>query len=169
MESIYKKLERARKPRVHIKYEIEMSGAKVVKEIPFVVGVLGDFSGDSVEALRPLKERKFVQIDRDNIDEVMKRISPSVRFHVDDLITNDGTQIGVEIKFESMEDFEPTRVAAQIPALNQLLTTRNKLRDLLTKVDRSEELESVLERILQNNDELRKFSDELAVKETSPT
>lgn len=165
MESIYSKLDRARKPRVHIKYEIEVGGSTVVKEIPFVIGVLGDFSGDSAEPLRPLRERKFVQIDRDNFDDVMKRMTPALKFHVDNVIKNDGTQLDIHLKFESIEDFEPAKVAAQIPALNHLLVTRNKLRDLLTKADRSEELESVLERILQNTEELEKFSAELGVKE----
>ncbi len=165
MESIYNKLDRARKPRVHIKYELEVSGSTVVKEIPFVVGVLGDFSGDTSEPLRPLRERKFVQIDRENFDDVMKRMAPAVKFRVENVIKNDGSELEVNLKFESIEDFEPARVADQIPGLNQLLATRNKLRDLLTKADRSEELEGVLERILQNTEELQKFSAELGVKE----
>ncbi|MBS0352028.1 MAG: type VI secretion system contractile sheath small subunit [Proteobacteria bacterium] len=166
MESIYNKLERARKPRVHIKYELEMGSGKVTKEIPFVVGVLGDFSGDSANDLRPLRERKFVQIDRDNFDEVMKKIAPAVNLQVKNTIQNDGTEMRVNLKFESIEDFEPARVAAQVPALNHLLNTRNKLRDLLTKIDRSDELEELLEQILQDNAALQKFAEDLKNKET---
>ena len=78
MESVHAKLERVRKPRVHIKYEVETEGAMVVKELPFVVGVLGDFSGDPTQPLKPFGERKFVQVDRDNFDDVMRRMTPGV-------------------------------------------------------------------------------------------
>jgi len=165
MESIHNKLERVRKPRVHIKYEVETEGATVVKELPFVVGVLGDFSGDPTEPLKPLRERKFVQIDRDNFDDVMKRMTPGLTFSVENTLLGDGSEMKVNLKFGSIEDFEPARVAEQIPALKKLLDTRNQLRDLLTKADRSQELESLLERILQNSEELKQFSAELGVKE----
>lgn len=161
MESIHQQLERVRKPRVHIKYEIETENSTVTKELPFVVGVLGDFSGDSSENLKPLKDRRFVQIDRDNFNEVMKRMSPSLHFSVENSLQNDGSEINVHLKFESMEDFEPARIAEQIPALKNLLVSRNKLRDLLTKIDRSEELEVLLERILRNNKDLHHFSQQL--------
>ena len=164
MESVHQKLERVRKPRVHIKYEVETEGAMVVKELPFVVGVMGDFSGDPTEPLKPLKDRKFVQIDRDNFNDIMKRMTPGLNFRVENTLKGDGSEIAVSLKFNSIEDFEPARVAEQIPALKNLLDTRNKLRDLLTKVDRSEDLENLLERILQNTEELRQLSNELGVK-----
>jgi type VI secretion system protein ImpB len=164
MESIHKKLERVRKPRVHIKYEVETEGAVVVKELPFVAGVLGDFSGDSVEPLKPLKDRKFVQIDRDNFNDVMKRMTPGVNFRVENTLKGDGSEMPVSLQFNSIEDFEPAKIVEQIPALKNLLDTRNKLRDLLTKVDRSEELESLLEQVLQNTDILQKLSRELGPK-----
>lgn len=163
MESIHQKLERVRKPRVHIKYEVETEGAVIVKELPFVIGVLGDFSADATEPLKPLKDRKFVQIDRDNFNDIMKRMTPGLNFRVENKIQNDGTEMAVNLKFNSMEDFEPAAIVEQIPALKALLDTRNKLRDLLTKVDRSEELEGLLEKVLQNTEDLQKLSKELGI------
>lgn len=164
MESIHQKLDRVRKPRVHIKYEVETEGSVVVKELPFVMGVLGDFSADATEPLKPLKDRKFVQIDRDNFSDIMKRMTPGLNFRVENKIQNDGTEMAVSLKFNCIEDFEPAAIVEQIPALKALLDTRNKLRDLLTKVDRSEELENLLERILQNTEDLKNLSKELGVK-----
>jgi len=163
MASIHDKLERVRKPRVHIKYEVETDGAAIERELPFVLGVLGDFSGNPTEPLRPLKDRKFVQIDRDNFDDVMARISPELNLKVANTLKDDGTELAVALKFKSMDDFEPGRLAEQVPALKKLLDTRNKLRDLMTKVDRSDELEGLLEQVLQNEDKLKQFSNELGL------
>jgi type VI secretion system protein ImpB len=154
MASVHEKLERVRKPRVHIKYEVETEGAMVVKELPFVVGVLGDFSGNPTQPLKPFGERKFVQIDRDNFDDVMRRMTPGLTISVDNTLQNDGTQLPVSLKFESMEDFEPGSIVSQVPALKALLDARNELRDLMSKADRSEELERLLEDILQNKADL---------------
>ena len=161
--SIHDKLQRVRKPRVHITYEVETEGAQVLRELPFVVGILGDFSGDPTQSLRPLGERKFIQIDRDNFNEVMSRMTPGLNIRVDNKLANDGSQISVGLKFNALEDFEPARVAEQVPALKALLETRNKLRDLLSKVDRSEELENLLEQILKNESELKSLSGELGI------
>jgi type VI secretion system protein ImpB len=165
MESIHKKLERVRKPRVHIKYEVETEGATVVKELPFVVGVLGDFSADPAEPLKPLRERKFVQIDRDNFDEVMKRMTPGLKFSIENTLAEDGSEMAVNLTFSAMADFEPAKITEQIPALKSLLATRNQLRDLLTKADRSQDLENLLEHILQNSEQLLKFSEALGKEE----
>jgi type VI secretion system protein ImpB len=154
MASVHEKLERVRKPRVHIKYEVETEGAMVIKELPFVVGVLGDFSGNPTQPLKPFGERKFVQIDRDNFDDVMRRMTPGLTISVDNTLQNDGTQLPVSLKFESMEDFEPGSIVNQVPALKALLDARNELRDLMSKADRSEELERLLEDILQNKADL---------------
>jgi type VI secretion system protein ImpB len=162
-ESIHQKLKRVRKPRVHITYDVETEGAEVLRELPFVVGVMGDFSGDPTQALRPLAERKFIQIDRDNFNEVMARMTPGLNIRVDNKLADDGTQMAVQLKFNSIEDFEPARVAEQVPALKALLETRNKLRDLMSKVDRSEELENLLEQILKNENELKSLSGELGL------
>jgi type VI secretion system protein ImpB len=162
-ESIHEKLKRVRKPRVHITYEVETEGAEILRELPFVVGIMGDFSGDPTEPLRPLAERKFIQIDRDNFNEVMARMTPGLNIRVDNKLADDGSQMAVALKFNSIEDFEPGRVADQVPALRSLLETRNKLRDLMSKVDRSEQLESLLEQILKNENELKSLSGELGL------
>ncbi len=161
MASIHQKLDRVRKPRVHITYDVETEGATVVKELPFVVGVLGDFSGDPTEALKPMKDRKFIQIDRDNFNDVMARMTPGLKLKVDNTLADDGTQMAVDLAFKSMEDFEPGRVVQQVEPLRKLMETRNQLRDLLSKADRSEELEGLLERVLQNTDELKELGGQL--------
>lgn len=161
--SIHDKLKRVRKPRVHITYEVETEGAVVVKELPFVVGVLGDFSGNPTEPLKPFKDRKFVQIDRDNINEVMQRMTPGLNLKAENTLKGDGSEMSVQLKFNSMDDFEPANVAKQVDPLRKLLETRDKLRDLLTKVDRSSDLEGILEDVLKNTDQLKKLSGELGV------
>ena len=167
--SIHDKLKRVRPPRVHITYEVETEGAMVVKELPFVVGVLGDFSGNPTQPLKPFGERKFVQIDRDNFDDVMARIAPELNLKVANTLKDDGSEMALNLKFRSMEDFEPGRVAEQVPALKKLIETRNKLRDLMTKVDRSEELEGLLEQVLQNQEQLKNLSDDLGLGQDQET
>ena len=162
-ESIHEKLKRVRPPRVHITYDVETEGAVVMKDLPFVVGVLGDFSGDPTEPLKPLKDRKFVQIDRDSIADVMARMTPGLNMRVENTLKGDGSELGVQLKFRSMDDFEPANVVKQVEPLRKLLETRDKLRDLLTKVDRSEDLESVLEQVLQNSEQLNKLSSDLGL------
>ncbi|MCA9174399.1 MAG: type VI secretion system contractile sheath small subunit [Planctomycetales bacterium] len=164
-KSVQNKLSRVRKPRVHISYEVETGGAMVQKELPFVMGVMGDFSGDPTQELKPLKDRKYVQIDRDNFNDVMKRMTPGLNIKVENTLAGDGSEMAVQLAFQSMDDFEPANVARQVEPLRKLLETRDKLRDLLTKIDRSEDLEEILERVLQNTDELNKLSKELGVNE----
>lgn len=164
MASINQKLERVRKPRVHIKYEVETDGAQVERELPFVVGVMGDFSGNPSQPLQPLKDRKFIQIDRDNFDDVMARIAPELNIRVQNTLAGDDSEIPMQLKFKSMADFEPGAIARQVPALKKLLDTRNQLRDLMTKIDRSADLENLLERVLQNKEELAKLSGELGIE-----
>lgn len=161
MESIHNKLSRVRKPRVHITYDVETEGALVKKELPFVVGVMGDFSGNNNTDLKPLRDRRFIQIDRDNFDDVLRRMSPKLKLKVDNKLANDDSQMSVELEFNSIEDFQPAAVVDQVEPLRHLMETRNKLRDLLTKVDRSEELEELLERVLNNSDDLQALSSEL--------
>jgi len=162
-ESVHQKLNRVRKPRVHITYEVETEGAEVVRELPFVVGVMGDFSGDPTAPLKPLADRKFVQIDRDNFNDVMASFTPGLKLKVDNTLANDGSQMAVELGFKSMDDFEPARIAQQVPALAALMETRAKLRDLMSKVDRSEELETLLEQVLNSEAEMKKLSAELGL------
>jgi type VI secretion system protein ImpB len=161
--SVHDKLSRVRKPRVHITYEVETEGAEVQRELPFVMGVMGDFSGDPTSPLRPLTDRKFVQIDRDNFNDVMASMTPGLNLKVDNKLADDGTQMSVELAFRSIEDFEPARVAQQVPALRALLETRAKLRDLMSKVDRSDELENLLEQVLQNDKDMKALSSQLGL------
>lgn len=163
MASINDKLKRVRKPRVHITYDVETEGATVTKELPFVVGVMGDFSGDPTTPLKSLKDRKFVQIDRDNFNSVMARMTPGLNLKVDNTLSEEGGQMAVNLKFSSMDDFEPENIVAQVEPLQKLKDTRDKLRDLMSKADLSEDLEGVLEKVLQSTDDMKKLSDELGV------
>ncbi|PUA26839.1 MAG: type VI secretion system-associated protein [Cellvibrio sp. 79] len=162
-DSIHDKLKRVRKPRVHITYDLETNGTVVEKEIPFVMGVMGDYSGDNADSKKPLKERKFSQIDRDNFNEIMSKVNPQLRMKVENLLEGDGSEMSLNLDFKNMEDFEPHRIVEQLEPLKKLMDTRNKLRDLLTKADRSEELESILEDVLSNTNALSSLSNELGV------
>ena len=162
-ESIHDKLKRVRKPRVHITYDLETNGATVEKELPFVMGVMGDYSGDNAEARKALKDRKFAQIDRDNFNDLMAKVNPQLNMKVDNTLAGDDSQMSVNLDFKNMEDFEPHRLVEQIEPLKRLMDTRNKLRDLLTKADRSEDLENILEDVLSNTEKLGNLSQELGV------
>ena len=162
-QSIGKKLQRVRRPRVHINYEVNIDGAMEKIELPFVVGVLADLSGNPAQPLPKMKERKFVDINPDNFNSVLEKAAPRVTLSVENKLTEGGGKLPVELKFKSMDDFEPGRVAEQVPALKKLLDTRNQLRDLMTKVDRSDELEKLLERVLQNESDLKALSSQLGL------
>ena len=153
-DSVHDKLKRVRKPRVHITYDVETEGAQEVKELPFVVGVMGDFSGDSAVAKKSLKERKFIDLKKDKFDQVMGRIEPGVKMKVENTLEKNGKEFEVNLKFRSMEDFEPEKVVEQVEPLRKLMETRNKLRDLMAKADNSEQLESLLEQILNDKGKL---------------
>ena len=163
MSSVHSKLDRVRKPRVHIKYEVEVGDAMVKVELPFIVGVIGDFSGHPTSKLKPLRDRKFVNIDRDNINDVMRQMTPGLNMRVENTLAGDGTEFGVQLKFESMEDFEPARVVDQVEPLRKLKETRDQLRDLLAKVDVSSDLEATLEEVLKNTDQTAKLAEELGI------
>jgi type VI secretion system protein ImpB len=163
-ESIHDKLKRVRKPRVHITYDLEANGASEKKEIPFVMGVMGDYSGDNADSKKALKDRKFAQIDSESFNDLLGKINPTLNLKVDNTLQNDGSQVGVSLSFNSMEDFEPHRLVEQVEPLRKLLETRNKLRDLLTKADRSEDLEKILEDVLKNTQALNSLSSELGVE-----
>ena len=164
-ESLQHTLDRVRRPRVQITYDVETGGASEQRELPFVVGVMGDFSGDPTEKLKPLKDRKFIQIDRDNFNDVLKRMTPGLNMRVENTLADDGSEMAVNLKFEKMEDFEPANVVNQVDPLKKLMETRDKLRDLATKIDRSDDLENVLEQVLSNTDQLKQLSGELGVDE----
>ena len=163
-ESVHKKLDRVRKPRVHITYEVETGGAPVKKELPFVVGVLGDFSGNPTEPLKPMADRKFIQVDRDNFDEVMARMTPGLNLKVENTIKGDGSEMAVQLKFNKMEDFEPVKVAEQVEPLKKLLEAREKLKTLLTDMDRGKVSEDLLGEILENTENVVKAAKRLGVE-----
>ena len=139
-ESIQHKIDRIRPPRVQITYDVETGGAIEMKELPFVVGVLGDFTGKPEEPLPGLKNRKFVEIDRDNFDQVMEGMKPRLSFSVDNKLQDDGSKMGVELKFKSMDDFEPDNIVQQVEPLRKLVEARQKLSDLLSKMDGNDKL-----------------------------
>ena len=161
-ESVHDKLSRVRKPHVHITYKVYDGGLEKLKELPFVMGVIGDFSGNPVEP-RPndrFADRKFIEIDRDNFDQVMGRLKPELNFRVDNLLQNDDTEIPVHLEFEGMEDFEPARVANQIEPLRQLLEIREQLRRLQTKVEMDPDLEGQIDELIKNTELRTKLNSE---------
>ena len=156
------KLKRVRKPRVHITYDVETEGAMQKQELPFIVGVMGDFSGDPTKKLEPLAKRKFTEINRDNFNQVMKGMNVGLEISVPNtMVEEDGKEMKVNLKFDSMDDFEPAAVANQVEPLRKLLATRERLRDLMAKVDRSEDLEGLLDQVLSDQTALKKITDEL--------
>ncbi|MCP4095997.1 MAG: type VI secretion system contractile sheath small subunit [Planctomycetaceae bacterium] len=160
-ESHQDRIERFRKPRVHIKYEVDTGGAQIKVDLPFVIGVMGDFSGDPRGEMKSLDDRNFTQIDRNNFDEVLRKLKPGLDLRVENTLSEDESELAVQLDFESMDDFDPTNVAKQVPALKSLLDTRGKLRDLITKIDRSPELEELLTKVLQNQDDLDKLASDI--------
>jgi type VI secretion system protein ImpB len=160
--SIHDKLTRVRRPRVHITYQVETEGARVQRELPFVMGVMGDFSGNQpTQKMKPLKDRRFVAIDRDNFNEVMTKFAPGLGFRVKNTLKDDGSEMAVALKFDSMADFEPAKIVDQVDPLKKLMEARDKLRDLLTKVDRSDELENLLEKVLKETQGMERLKAEL--------
>lgn len=162
-KSIQHKLDRVRKPRVHITYDVEIGDAVVKKELPFVMGVMGDFSGNPSTPPKALSQRKFVSIDRDNFNDIMKNISPELNLRVKNTLQGDDSEMAVKLNFSSMDDFEPARIVEQVPALKKLLDSRDKLRDLLTTMDQSENLEAQLESILKDTAKVQKAAGEMGV------
>ena len=163
-ESVNRKLERIRAPRVHIKYDVETGGAIEMKELPFVMGVLGDFTGQPVEPLAKLKERKFVEISPDNFDEVLKSMKPHLNFTVDNLLSDDPNagKLGVDLKFESLDDFSPDRVAQQVEPLKKLLELRQNLADLRGQLQGNDKLDEILQATLKDAEKLDKLKNEVS-------
>jgi type VI secretion system protein ImpB len=157
-ESVFDKKGRVRPPRVHITYEVEKNGAMVLKELPFVVGVMADLSGQPKEPLAKLKDRKFVEIDRDNFDDVLRSQRPRVAMKVDNTLKGDGSQLSVELDFKKLSDFEPEQVVRQVKPLNDLLEVRNKLKDLLSRTEGNDRLEELLEAIISKPDVREKLA-----------
>ena len=151
-ESLQHKLDRVRRPRVHITYDVETGGAMKKVELPFVVGVLADLSGQPKQALPPLKERKAVNIDRDNFNQVLARANVRLALRVPNMLTDPNSKLAVELNFKSMEDFEPAKVAEQIGPLKQLLDMRQELNQLLSRMEGNDKLEQLLADVLANTE-----------------
>jgi type VI secretion system protein ImpB len=160
-ESLQKDITRVRPPRVHLTYDVETGGAIQKKELPFVAGVLADLSGDAAVPLPPVKNRKFVEIDRDNFDNVLNKMAPRIVFKVDNKLNNDDTKLGVELKFSGMEDFEPQKVAEQVEPLRKLIELRKKLSNLRSSLYGNDKLDKLLQKIINDHEEIQKLRGEM--------
>ena len=165
-QSTQHKLDRVRPPRVQITYDVEVGDAIEVKELPFVMGVLGDFTGQPVEPLARLKDRKFVEINPDNFDTVLESMKPHLAFSVENKLSEDpGSNLKVDLNFKSMDDFSPDKVARQVKPLRELLELRDRLSDLRGSMQGNDKLEEMLRDAVTDKDKLAKLRTELGVKE----
>lgn len=162
-ESVQKKLERVRPPRVNISYEVEIGGAIELKELPFVMGVLGDFTGQATEPLTKLKDRKFVDVNPDNFDDVLKSMRPHLAFKVENKLSDDPEpgKLGVDLTFESLDDFAPDRVARQIKPLREMLDLRTKFADLRGSLQGNDKLEDILQATLSDEEKMKRLKAEM--------
>jgi type VI secretion system protein ImpB len=156
-ESTQHKLDRVRPPRVQITYDVETGDAIVKKELPYVVGILADLSGKPADALPQVKARKFVEIDRDNFNDVLTAAKPRVAFQVDNKLTADDSKFNVELKFSNLEDFEPVALVNQVDPLRKLLEARQRLTDLLAKLDGNDDLDRLLQEVVANTEGLKEI------------
>jgi type VI secretion system protein ImpB len=161
-ESLQKKLSRVRKPRVHITYDVDTGGEIEKRELPFVVGVFADLSGHvpKDKPLPPLKERKFIDIDRDNFDTVLDKLEPRLQLKVANRLSEDDTKLGLELRFHSLDEFAPAKVAEQVPALRKLLEARRALSNLRSSLIGNDKLESLLQEVLNNTEKLQRITAE---------
>jgi len=162
-ESLQKKVGRVRPPRVQITYDVQIGDAIEKRDLPFVVGVLADLSGMPNKPLPPIAKRKFVAIDRDNLNDVMKKIGPRLAFKVPNRLNEDDTKLNVELNFESMEDFQPAKIAQQITPLRKLLELRNSLANLRSNLIGNDKLDVLLQEMIQNQEMLRQAGAEAGV------
>lgn len=160
-ESRQHTLDRVRKPRVQITYDVEIGDAIETRELPFVVGVLADLSGHPESPLPKIKERKFVEIDRDNFTEIMGVIHPRLVIRVADKLTNSSKQTSLELLFENMEDFEPQKLARNVPSLAKLFSKRTNLKNLITKMDGNDKLEALLTQVMKDKGTFDRLKQEI--------
>lgn len=163
-ESVHTKLERVRAPRVHVTYNVEIGDAIELKEIPFVMGIMGDLSGTPAEPLPPVKARRFVEITPDNFDAVLESMKPRVAFSVANKLTDDpkAGKLGVDVTFRSIEDFSPDQVLQQVKPLRELMNLRTELSDLIGSLQGNERLERVLHDVVGNTEKMDKLRTEIA-------
>jgi type VI secretion system protein ImpB len=162
-ESTQKKLERVRPPRVQISYDVETGGAIEMKELPFVMGILGDFTGQPIEPLAKLKDRQFVEVTPDNFDEVLSSMKPHLQFSVENKLSEDPNagKLGIDLNFRSMDDFSPEAVAQQVKPLKELLDLRTKLADLRGTLQGNDKLEEILQATLGDEAKMQRLKEEL--------
>jgi type VI secretion system protein ImpB len=161
-ESTQHKLDRIRPPRVQITYDVEIGGAIQMKELPFVVGIMSDLSGKPEEPLPKVKDRKFVEIDRDNFNDVLASINPRLAFRVDNKLTPDAEDaLNIELLFKHMDDFDPVHVIRQVAPLRKLFEARQRLTDLMTKLDGNDNLDALLQEIASDSDGLKKLQQQI--------
>jgi type VI secretion system protein ImpB len=159
-DSLQHKLDRVRAPRVQITYDVEIGDSIEMKEIPFVMGVLADLSGKPDQPLPRLKDRKFTEIDRDNFNNVLEAMKPRLAFKADNKLTGDDTKMAVELKFKSLDDFRPENVAQQVAPLKKLVDARQRLSDLMTRLDGNDKLDELLQQVVSNTESLEKLTKE---------
>ena len=162
-ESTQHKLDRVRRPRVQITYDVETNGAMVKTELPFVVGVLADLSGQPKDKLPALKQRKVVSVDRDNFNSVLEKATPRVAMKVDNKISGDG-KLGVELNFKHIDDFEPARVAEQVGPLRELLEMRQRLTQLMSKMEGNDKLEELRGQVLNSTEAAKKLAEQMGIE-----
>jgi type VI secretion system protein ImpB len=161
-QSTQHKLDRVRSPRVHITYDVEVGGAIEIKELPFVMGVLGDFTGQPDAAMAKLRERKFVEVNPDNFDSVLEGMKPHLAFSVDNKLTDDpDAKIKVDLHFKSLQDFEPEQVARHVKPLNELLELRTRLSDLRGSLQGNDKLDDLLQDAINSTDKMDKLRTEV--------
>ena len=163
-DSVQKRLTKVRPPRVQMTYDVEIGDAMENKELPFVVGVVGDFGGNSEVEKKRLKDRKFVGVDSDNFDEVLSGVEPVARFKVPNQLAGDDTGFNVELRFKAMSDFRPEAVVRQVAPLSRLLEARGKLADLRNKLAGNDKLEDILSEVLSSTDKLARLKSAKPVK-----
>jgi type VI secretion system protein ImpB len=168
-QSTQHKIDRVRPPRVQITYDVEVGDAIEIKELPFVMGVMGDFSGQPTEPLARLKDRKFVEVNPDNFDSVLANMKPHLSYAVENKLSEDPNagNLKVNLDFKSMDDFSPENVARQVGPLRELLELRDRLRDLRGNMQGNDKLEEMLREAVTDKDKLAKLRTEMGVKEGS--
>ncbi|MBG6502491.1 type VI secretion system contractile sheath small subunit [Pseudomonas aeruginosa] len=167
-ESTQHKLDRVRPPRVQITYDVEIGNAIEKKELPLVVGILADLSGKPDTPPAKLVERRFVDIDRDNFNEILSSISPRATLQVDNTISGDDSKLNVELRFNHIEDFDPVNLGKQVVPLRRLFEARQRLRDLLTKLDGNDDLDQLLQDVVANTEGLQEIKAARPEAEAAP-
>lgn len=167
-ESLQHKLDRVRRPRVQITYDVETGGAMERKELPFVMGVMADLSGQPQDAPKAMKERKFVPIDRDNFNDVLAKSAPRLAMKVQNKLTEEDTKLAVELNFRSMDDFSPAAVANQVPALKELMDIRGRLNQLLSKMEGNDKLAQLLTDVMSNTEQAAALAKQMGIEGDAP-